>query len=125
VHALSLAREWILSLCCVHFDLDPLVAQHREEMELLLNHNGIQKNKQGKTLWTSSYYKQWNELEQRSVLRSVWHGEIKLANLRNDVLHAGFRRNSASVCTIQSKTQIVIEKLKEIACLFGVEETPA
>jgi hypothetical protein len=40
-HALSLAREWLPSLLCYHFNIDPMEKAEREDMELLLSGSTI------------------------------------------------------------------------------------
>jgi hypothetical protein len=115
VQALSLAREWLPSLLGYHFNLDPFNKENREGMELLLR-GGKDKDKDGNTLRESSYLEQWSNIDKkkRKQLNNLWGGELNLANLRNDVLHAGFRKNPKEAETILKQTQKVIEELDKL-----------
>lgn len=109
IQALSLAREWLPSLLCYHFKIDPQVHKpNREEMDRLLTGG---KNKEGKE---SCYREEFNKLENKKTtqLRRLWN---TLANLRNDALHAGFRKNPKKATEIIKETQKIIEELKAIA----------
>ena len=116
VQALSLAREWLPSLLCYHFNLDPFNFDDRNEMELLLN-GGKYKDREGNTLRESPYLEQWHQRpkKQRKRVNKIWSGDFKLPNLRNDVLHAGFRKNSKTATEIIRQTEQIVEKLKAIA----------
>ncbi|MFB8790759.1 MAG: TIGR02221 family CRISPR-associated protein [Potamolinea sp.] len=116
VQALSLAREWLPSLLCYHFKLDPLDKVKREEMELLLTGGKI-KDKDGKIIKESRYLNEWSNISKknRKQLNNLWGGDFNLANLRNDVLHSGFRKNPKSAEDIMEQTNKIIEELKAIA----------
>lgn len=118
VQALSLAREWLPSLLCNYFKLDPLVEQpNRAEMEFLLS-GGVQKDKEtNKVIRQSTYLEQWNKLDKqkRKLLLSLWGGDLGLAKLRNDVLHSGFRKNPKDTEEIKQKLLEITEALKRIA----------
>ena len=116
VQALSLAREWLPSLLCYHFELDMLNQNSRDEMELLL-HGGKLKDREGNTIRESKYLVQWEALAKktRKPLNKLWGGEYDLANLRNDVLHAGYRKNSRDAEKILQQTQEILNQLKAIA----------
>ncbi|OKH35677.1 CRISPR-associated protein [[Phormidium ambiguum] IAM M-71] len=119
VQALSLAREWLPSLLCHHFQLDPLEKANRDEMELLLNGGKI-KDSNGNTIKESSYLAQWSSLvkKKRKQINNLWGGEFNLANLRNDALHAGFRKKPKSAEEIIKQTEIIIKELKAIAVVW-------
>jgi CRISPR-associated DxTHG motif protein len=114
VQALSLAREWLPSLLCYHFELDPLDKPNRDEMELLLA-GGTRKGSDGVPDRKSTYLDQWLEISKktRTQLTNLWGGQSNLANLRNDVLHAGFRKNPKSAEKILDETDEIIEELNE------------
>lgn len=116
VQALSVAREWLPSLLCYHFEIDPLDKANREEMELLLA-GGTRKGSNGVPDRKSTYLDQWLEISKktRTQLTNLWGGQSNLANLRNDVLHAGFRKNPKSAKKILEETKKIIKELKEIA----------
>jgi len=123
VHALSLAREWLPSLLCWHFELDPFNESDRNEMELLLV-GGTIKNKESNSVKESKYLKQWKEFpkDKRKQLTNIWNDEFRLANLRNDVLHSGFRKNPKKAEDIILQTQRILEALKLIAKEWGLQE---
>lgn len=116
VQALSIAREWLPSLLCYHFRLDPLDKISRDEMELLLNGGKI-KDKDGNTIRESKYLDEWSNIpkKKKKPLNKLWGGDFNLANLRNDVLHAGFRKNPKNSEYILEQTTKIIKELKEVA----------
>lgn len=122
VQALSMAREWLPSLLCHHFKLDPLDKLCREDMELLLNGGKI-KDKDGNTIKESQYLEQWSSIpkQKKKLLNRLWGGELNLANLRNDVLHAGFRKNPKNAEDILQQTEVIIKELQVIAQVWDLQ----
>ncbi|MEA5593489.1 hypothetical protein [Rivularia sp. UHCC 0363] len=57
----------------------------------------------------------------RKPLNKLWGGDFNLANLRNDVLHAGFRKNPKSAKDILQQTETIVDELKNIAKLWGLQ----
>lgn len=123
VQALSIAREWLPSLLCYHFKLNPLDKTSRDEMELLLNGGKI-KDKDGNTIRESSYLASWSSIskEKRKRLNKLWGGDLNLANLRNDVLHAGFRKNPKNAEDIIQQTKQVVEELIKTSQDWNLQE---
>ncbi|XZF65740.1 MAG: TIGR02221 family CRISPR-associated protein [Gloeotrichia echinulata DVL01] len=125
VQALSIAREWLPSLLCYHFNLDPQIERpNRNEMELLLNGGTGQKDAQGKR-YISPYLEQYKasiSQEKRTQLSNLWSNTYKLANLRNDVLHAGFRKNPQSGEYIIEQAKLIVEELKNIAHAWDLKD---
>lgn len=121
VQALSVSREWLPSLLCYHFNLDAMDAEACSEMELLLR-GGKDKDKEGNTVNESKFLTQWKEInkKKRKPLNKLWGGDFKLANLRNDVLHAGYRKNYSSAAYIQAQTEKIVELLKAIAVEWDI-----
>jgi CRISPR-associated Csx2 family protein len=123
VQALSLAREWLPSLLCYHFNLDPLIERpNRSEMEFLLS-GGVQKDKEtGEIVNESNYLEEWKKIDEqkRKLLLKLWGGQSSLAKLRNDVLHSGFRKNPKPVEEIKKILQDILSQLNEIAQVWGV-----
>ena len=122
VQALSIAREWLPSLLCYYFDLDALNGKNRSEMEFLLNRGGKYKDDAGNTTGESEYAKQWQEITKtkKKPLNKLWTGDFDLANLRNDVLHAGYRKNHRAAEDILEQTQAILEQLKAIALQWEI-----
>lgn len=118
VQALSMAREWLPSLLCYHFKLDPQIEKpNRSEMELLLSGGTTPADAQGNK-YKSPYleeYKSSVPKKKRKQLNKFWDGDFNLAKLRNDVLHSGFRKNPKSAEDIMHQTEKIIEELKAIA----------
>ncbi|MBW4630991.1 MAG: TIGR02221 family CRISPR-associated protein [Iphinoe sp. HA4291-MV1] len=123
VQALSMAREWLPSLLCYHFNLDPLEKESREEMELLLNGGKI-KDKENNTIKESRYLDEWLKLpkQKKKQLNKLWGGEFNLANLRNDVLHAGFRKNPKNAKDILHQTEAIIKELQTIITVWNLKD---
>ncbi|MEH2295177.1 TIGR02221 family CRISPR-associated protein [Nostoc sp.] len=125
VQALSMAREWLPSLLCYYFNIDPQIERpNRNEMELLLNGGIGQKDAQGNR-YTSSYLEQYKasiSQEKRTQLSNLWSNSYKLANLRNDVLHAGFRKNPQSAEYIIEQTKQIVEELGNIANAWNLKD---
>ncbi|GAA6619741.1 TIGR02221 family CRISPR-associated protein [Scytonema sp. NUACC26] len=117
VQALSIAREWLPSLLCYHFRLDPLDKDNREEMELLLT-GGKNKDKESK------YLDEWSKIPKpkKKPLNRLWCGDLNLANLRNDVLHAGYRKNPRSAKDILHQLQVIINELQNVAKLWNLQD---
>ena len=117
VHALSMAREWLPSLLCWKFNADPTAVKEREDMELLLAGGIIKDSATGATIKESPRLKQWNDLDasKRKALAKLWGGSLNLANLRNDVLHSGFRKNPRSSQAIEKDSLEVVQELMKIA----------
>jgi CRISPR-associated Csx2 family protein len=118
VQALSLAREWLPSLLCFKFALDPMEKKNRDEMENLLNLGGKIKNKEtGVTKESEQWLGLPKELTEK--LKELCTGDpnksVNLSNLRNDVLHSGFRKNPKKASEITEKTKKIIAELDYIA----------
>lgn len=120
VHALSLAREWLVSLLCHQFELDMWDEKHRADCELLLN-GGVRKNEAGEVLYELPYLASWQNNPHRKRVQTLWGGEpYKLANLRNDVLHSGFRKKPHSAEMIIQQVNEIVSEIREIAKLFAI-----
>lgn len=125
VHALSIAREWLPSLLCYHFGLDPMVESNRTEMEWLLNRGGADKDAAGTVIRESTYRVAWQTLSGQKRLARLWNDPGNLAKLRNDALHSGFRKNPKSAQQISEQTRSVIAELKAIALEWKLEDEAA
>lgn len=123
VQSLSMAREWLPSLLCYHFKLDPQIEKpNRAEMELLLNGGKTPPDQKGNK-YESPYleeYKSSISKEKIKQLSDLWSDKYKLANLRNDALHAGFRKKPKSAKEIFEQTKAIIKELKAIAIAWNL-----
>ncbi|KAB8331448.1 TIGR02221 family CRISPR-associated protein [Scytonema tolypothrichoides VB-61278] len=124
VQALSMAREWLPSLLCYHFGIDPQIYRpNRVEMELLLSGGNTLPDAQGNK-YESPYLEQYKSSvtkEKRKQLTDLWNDKYKLANLRNDVVHSGFRKNPQSAEYIIDQTKQIISELKAIANAWNLK----
>lgn len=123
VHALSLAREWVVSLLCQHFGLEATDKICRDEMELLLIGGKIKDPATGEVLRKSTYVEQWSTVPHNKRLRNLWGGTYNLANLRNDVLHSGFRKNPKSAAELKQAVDNALLELNAIAADLGLNYT--
>jgi hypothetical protein len=121
IQALSLSREWLISLLCYHFNLDPLDIAIRSDMELLLNGGKTPADAQGNKK-ESPRLAEWVNVPVGKKLRNLWNDKFKLANLRNDALHSGFRKNPRSADEIILETRQIIQELQLVAKDWKLEE---
>lgn len=120
VHALSMAREWLVSLLCVNFEEDLWDKDARDDMELLLN-GGVRKSADGKNVVEAKHLAEWDIHPHRREVVHLWQGEgYSLANLRNDVLHSGFRKNPQPAEEIIERSGRIVQKINEIARLWSL-----
>lgn len=114
VHTLSMAREWVVSMLCVFFGEDLWDKDARDDMELLLN-GGIRKSADGKNVVEAKHLAEWTMHPHRKEVAHLWQGEgYNLANLRNDVLHSGFRKNPQPAQEIIERSGRIVQKINEI-----------
>lgn len=129
VHALSMAREWVVSLLCLHFGEDMWDKDARADIELLLS--GARKDKDGNVVKDSRHRDAWKQNPHRKRIARLWQGrergpdgrELNLANLRNDVLHSGFRKDPKTAADIIQQTSQVVKEIKEIARLWNIADS--
>ncbi|GIW83415.1 MAG: hypothetical protein KatS3mg105_5222 [Gemmatales bacterium] len=115
VQALALAREWLPSVLCIYFGVDPQNLRERADMELLLTGGKVKDPKTGKTVKESPRRGQWSGVPARKKLRRLWNDPpYTLANLRNDLLHAGFRKNPRDAQEIKTMVPGVLEELRTV-----------
>lgn len=120
VHALSMAREWVVSMLCVFFGEDLWDKDARDDMELLLN-GGTRKSADGKNVVEAKHLAEWTMHPHRKEVAHLWQGEgYNLANLRNDVLHSGFRKNPQPAQEIIERSGRIVQKINEIARLWSL-----
>ncbi len=108
VQSLALAREWLPSLLCMFFKVDAQDGKERSDMELLLA-GGKMGPKE------SPRRSEWTKVPAGKRLQKLWNDPPhKLANLRNDVLHAGFRKAPKEPEEIKRTAREVAVELKAI-----------
>jgi len=125
VQALSMAREWLPSLLCYHFKLDPQIEKpNRAEMELLLNGGTAPADAQGNK-YKSPYLEEYKSSvpeKKRKQLNKLWDSDFNLAKLRNDVLHSGFRKKPKNAEDIMQQTEKIIGELKAVAAEWNLAD---
>jgi hypothetical protein len=119
VHALSLAREWIVSRLCWHFGLDVEDSTARSEMEFLLG-GGKKRDESTDEVRVSPYLADLHNLPLGRRLQSLWAGTFQLAKLRNDVLHSGFRKDPKPSADLKQAVDKALFELNEIAAALSV-----
>lgn len=89
-------------------------------MEFLLT-GGKKRNPQtNEIIRESPYLQEWQTVpkQKRTCLHRLWNDEnLNIRNIRNDLLHSGFRTNSLSATSIIVKIEEIFARLKEIASL--------
>jgi len=120
VHTLSMAREWVVSLLCAEFQVDMWNRDEREKMEFLLSRGGeIKEN--GVVVAQSPYREKWKSWTHHKRFGRLWSSEpCQLTNLRNDVLHSGFRKDSQSADEIVKQAKMVVDEINQIAALWNL-----
>ena len=109
VHALALAREWAVSLVCLHFGDDLWDKDDRADAEILLS-GGKRGNRE------SRHRHEWHSVPCGWRLRQLWkEPPCNLSKLRNDVLHTGFRKNPETAEEIIERAREAIRELNAIA----------
>jgi hypothetical protein len=124
VHALSLAREWLVSFLCAHLELDMEDKSNREEMELLLSGGTLKDAKTSQVLKVARYLDRWPTVPAGKRLRRLWGSGYNLANLRNDVLHSGFRKKSKSSIEVRDAVDQALQELNVIVIELGFKPKP-
>ena len=104
VQSLALAREWLPSLLCMFFKVDAQDREERSDMERLLSGDRRKCPEWGR--WDS-----WSEVPSGKQMRRIWD---TLSSLRNDVLHAGFRKTPKEPEEIKRTAREVAGELKAI-----------
>jgi hypothetical protein len=63
---------------------------------------------------------EWQKDNRRKVVANLWQGvDFKLANLRNDVLHSGFRKNPGKAEDIIKQSKRIADQINAIADLWN------
>lgn len=129
VQAIAIAREWLVSLVCYHFNLNSLQFHNRKAAEELLGGEDYFTFHNGKKI-------EWQNLpleeSLRTEVRELWRDTpdmksrgvtgLNLTGLRNDLLHAGYNYYTDNPENIIGKTRLVLEKLRSIAAGHGLIE---
>lgn len=112
VQCVAVAREWLPTLLCAVYVEDPFDPQARADKELLLD--GGTRKENDVVVAESPRKPEWLEHPLRKSCCDVWAHTHKLANLRNDLLHAGFRKNPHAAKEAIAQIESVVTELRKI-----------
>lgn len=115
IQAVTLAREWIVSLLCQHFGKQMFdLKMGRDPVEKAINE--MSRHGTTSTSETSEELCQHiTALPQSALILKVWK---QLANLRNDIAHAGMRTHAKAANKIVSDFSALLPELRAIAKQF-------
>lgn len=112
VHAVTLAREWVVSLLAYTFGAAIFDSQSaRPDVELALN-NGVEKRRSSKSLRQGKYDEQFETLPQVNELVRLWS---QLTDLRNDIAHVGMRQGAKPASQLDQKARALQPALETLA----------
>jgi len=116
MQAATLAREWVVSAVCFSCGLDWLA--ERDRIEAALNGNAIMK--QGRTSNApEDVAAALTALDPNGDITREWS---RLSDLRNDINHAGMRREKTETAKLVRRIEKLPESLKRIADICGHTE---
>ncbi|MBR8832958.1 MAG: TIGR02221 family CRISPR-associated protein [Stigonema ocellatum SAG 48.90 = DSM 106950] len=115
VQAVTLAREWLISVLVLQFGLEQFMFDNkkgREYVEKSLN-NAVEKRKPNPdTIVPSCCDKDFEALQEADELAKLW-GQIR--ELRNDIAHVGMNLDPKSAAKLKQKTELLYPRLQEIS----------
>jgi len=119
VQAVALTREWLVSFVCQKLGLDQMKRDQRKQAEDVLNNLGRQKkqkpgnqNKQNDVSEaTKSFGEQFKHCQQADEIVEIWN---QAQDLRNDVLHFGFREQARPAKRILEHAKELNEKIQKL-----------
>jgi hypothetical protein len=119
VQAVALTREWLVSFVCQKLGLDQMKRDQRKQAEDVLNNLGRQKkqkpgnqNKQNDfSEATKSFGEQFKHCQQADEIVEIWN---QAQDLRNDVLHFGFREQARPAKRILEHAKEFNEKIQKL-----------
>lgn len=112
VQAVTLAREWLVSVLAVSFGIPMLDRKHRGGIEKALN-NGTEKRKpKPRTITPSDHDEQFENLPQAEQLTIIWS---RMTEIRNDIAHVGMNLNPSEANSLKNSAISIYPSLEEIA----------
>ena len=117
VQAMTLAREWLVSILIFQFNISELMYDHskgRKQVEDSLN-NAVEKRKPKPQIRESNNYDQmFASLEYADNLADLWG---KITTLRNDLAHCGMNKSPSPAEKLKEKALDIYPHLEKIAQL--------
>jgi len=130
VQCVATAKEWVTTLICVQYNADPTDYDERMDVEAAFRGSpyytdisGARKESKYQQKWsqeTSRLRKQVNKLLSGQQSKKEGGQNIDLNDLRNDLLHAGFSKNSIKAADVEARISLVVALLESIAVEAGV-----
>jgi hypothetical protein len=118
--ALTLAREWIISVLCWKLNLDWLVVQVREQLALALRSHGHERNPIPNTQYPNA-----QTCKYRDALAGIADGDKlvrafdRIGELRNTIAHGGMSRHGAKAEHLFRNVSKMEEQLKELLAFLN------
>lgn len=110
VHAVMMAREWLVTLICLRLSLNPEDKNAREGVEALLNNRTPKRD-------VPDYSAAWGKIPSGRELRRIWQNErqgcLGLADLRNSIAHAG-QTGGMSEEKLLARVKQILEALRPL-----------
>lgn len=111
VQCIAAAREWLPTLLCALYSKPYMDSACRDEMELLLVGGKEPARSDSAPRRESALRAEWNRHPIAKSCKAAWR---ELSNLRNDILHTGFRRNPRSADDSIVEIKAMMIKLRAI-----------
>lgn len=117
VQSVSLMREWLVSLVCEKCSCDLFSRDGRKHAEDILNHlaslNIPEKESASRSLSTEAEIlkNKFNSFSESHNVVKIWS---EIVDLRNDVLHFGFRTGARPASAVMNQAETLNEKLKQL-----------
>jgi hypothetical protein len=122
IQAVTLAREWVVSVLCWKLDKEWLDRDNRSSVEDALN--AYTRQKQGRSFTFACWQDDIAALPQADTLADLWG---KLSEVRNTIAHCGMDKQSIPAQTLFRNVLAFREPLRACAESFGLlslEATP-
>jgi hypothetical protein len=122
VQAVTLAREWLVSVLLYHFKADSLVDHKsaREPVEFALSNQAerIRKMADPRPPLPTPYDDALQALPQATELGKLWD---ELTGLRNDIAHVGMNLDPSPAASLRKRAEGFYPRLQAVWAAFGTE----
>ncbi len=114
VQAVTVAREWIISWVMVQVEMDEMLDEsNRREVENILG-KALQQRKDGHGAFSDARFSKGKNLRSVSQIGKALDIYSNLGDARNDLLHAGKRRNPGMAKEMEKKVKNLCDRLSEL-----------
>lgn len=122
VQAVTLAREWLVSLLVVYFGANSLVDHKiaREPVEFALSNQAarLRKSAEPRPPQTTPYDESLQALPVAEELGKLWD---ELTGLRNDLAHVGMNLSPSPAASLLKRAQLIYPRLQSLARLLEID----